>query len=622
MDILLTCFPDHKRGILENFDAIIKDISHEHTLISGINSMVNYLWKTKKGESIQISTDSFEIWFDGYVHSTGSDDLSTFLVTLAHRIVDEGKVLLGEESGIFNIIIIDKIKNQIILANDPGGLFPLFYSVRNNNFYASTHLHLFAKALNAKPDFINLISKVMYDYAIGPYTYYEDVRRLLPGELITFDPKSEIVQSRIKHNYFEAYYDSKKDIIERIRTALEAPIKKIISSAPDVGVMLSEGFDSRLISETLKQQGANVFSYTHGTSGTKGVRVTEKIAAKLALNHHFEEVIFPSDHNQIRRQLILSGNLHIPYWHRGNAYFDKMDVDVVTAGTALDSTLGGHVFYKSSSDRSKAIFQRIQEIFCQNFGCIPDEYVENLLLGLINEFNRIDVNKLSQRIKQRFVPEIANLLMGRIDQFRDCIKSEFTRIQETGSVLPSLQLQRFFLEHRARRFSFGQELTLRMNNRVVVPSYEIAFLNEVVKIPVKYKLNHGLYLRLLRDFYPKSTSIHTGNYLLPAYFPRIILEGSRFMGKYNDLQIIKRFLESRGQTNFYGYRGAHLQDLNGHDQEVFNYFYEFINKNNTIINADFFKNYLKKVENYQARTFNFDEFYSAIEICQIFQHTF
>jgi hypothetical protein len=236
----------------------------------------------------------------------------------------------------------------------------------------------------------------------------------------------------------------------------------------------------------------------------------------------------------------------------------------------------------------------------------------------------LDINtvRLERRLKERFVPAISEKLLSSIDPFRDSLQTEFARISRTGSDLPSLKLQRFFLEHRARRFSFGQELTLRMNNHVVVPSYEKTFMSIVTQIPIRYKLNHGLYLRLLKKYFPEAASLPTGNFPLPANYPRLLLESSRFVGKVKDLKIINAYLAAEGDVDYSGYRGALFQDKNGRDERLFGFFSGVFKDNRRILNQSFYEGFLNRIENYQGRTFQFDDFYRALEFCQILQHGF
>ncbi|MHA1279878.1 MAG: hypothetical protein ACTSQ8_21975 [Candidatus Helarchaeota archaeon] len=108
---------------------------------------------------------------------------------------------------------------------------------------------------------------------------------------------------------------------------------------------------------------------------------------------------------------------------------------------------------------------------------------------------------------------------------------------------------------------------------------------------------------------------------MPADYPRLLLESSRFLSKAQDLKIINTFIKSKGRTDYRGYRGALFQDHTARDEDLFNFFFLFHKSNTTVLNEKFYTDYLKRVETYQARTFQFEDFFRAIEFSQIFQHS-
>ena len=73
----------------------------------------------------------------------------------------------------------------------------------------------------------------------------------------------------------------------------------------------------------------------------------------------------------------------------------------------------------------------------------------------------------------------------------DHINIELNRLSNSGSLLPSQQLQRFTLENRDRKLFFGQPLTIRKYNKLYIPSFEFNFLNwrEVLIQLINYSIN-------------------------------------------------------------------------------------------------------------------------------------
>ncbi len=622
MDIFLYVNQNTNKKELEKFDGLLKEISPDHHRNPGIGSDYFHLWRQESGESVYIETEAVEIWFDGYVHSTNPAELSQFLLLLARRIIESGVILQGEESGIFNIVIREKITGKLYIANDPGGLFPLYYGLINNSVFISSHLFLVAKVLDLAPNLLQVAINELFGYPFGEGTFFEGMKQLLPGELITIDPDKVSFNSKYPEVFYSETQEYGPELAEILHDALFAPVRQVAKKHINIGVMLSEGFDSRLIAAMFCKSTAQVYSFTHGTNGTFGARISEEVGKRLGLFYHFENVLFPTDPAALRRQLFLADNLHISFWCWGTQYFRSSPAEVVTAGTALDSTLGGHIFYIPSSDRSRAVFQRYQEIIRQNLNLIQDDYVESLSIELLENFLNFDEARLSRRIHSRFVPDVADQIDRQIEKIRDFLQLELKRVEQSGSPTKTLQLQRFFLENRARKFSFGQELTIRTDNKIAIPSYERAFLKVASRVPTRHKLQHGVYLQLLRRYFPQAAAIPTGNFSLPATYPRVLLETSRFSGKMNDIKILRSYLESRGHSSYSSYRGALFSDLNGREPNVYKYFSDFFIRNSTVLNTRFYHEYLQSIRNFQARVFNYDEFYRAIEYSQVFQHSF
>jgi len=139
MDILYFNYPDNNAEYVKDFNQLVNEISVDHAKLVLEDQNLFHLWQSKSGESLFHKTNRFDIWFDGYVFGTNQKSLADYLELLAGRIVEQGEVLAGDETGIFNIIINDKQTKKVYLANDPGGLFPLYYAYLNGTYYTSTH---------------------------------------------------------------------------------------------------------------------------------------------------------------------------------------------------------------------------------------------------------------------------------------------------------------------------------------------------------------------------------------------------------------------------------------------------------------------------------------------------
>lgn len=614
-----------------NLDQIL-NLDHSVSRLSAgyqknLNQNTDYfsVWKNGCGESRFFADDKYEVLFDGYLYPYTLETDNKWLSTLADRIIKTQKVLHSDESGIFNIAIRIKETGTIYLANDPGGLLPLYYTKDERQFYFFSHLYLTAQALQSQPDYLGILTKLLLGYTLGSRTVFSSFHRLNAGEILIFHQESGQIVFHYPEVYFNHYEDYQDDLDERVWQVLNQPFQNLAKQYQSFGVMLSEGFDSRLVAGLAKNAGFELFTFTHGTRATRGAQITFRLAKLLSSQHQFDDLEsgLPADAVTLRKQLLLCDNFSVPYWINGSEYFPKTGVDVVSAGTALDSSLGGHVFYKPSGSIFDAVAQRYTEILGQDIGLLRPAYIERLSEKLLNVFRQsLDMERALSVIQSRFHPDTVSLFEAAIFSIKDELENEVERIKSTGSSLPSQVLQRLFFENRARKYSFGQERTIHINNRIVVPSYEPIVMRLLSSIHPRYKLHHKLYLRLFKKYLPDLSAIENGGYRLSLRYPRLILETSRFVAKYQEKHLISRFLLSHGKSSIQEIRGVAFTELIARRGQTLEFFEQFFQQNADVLNSSSLRAWVARIREFRSRSYDLGNFYQTLEVFQALKGNF
>lgn len=591
---------------------------NQYDMLFALSTQNNFcVWKNDDylGEVTFFQDLRFQIIFDGYLNNLGMP-MEEYLPILANRIIEKKCVLLGKESGIFNIAVIDRESKNVYLASDPGALFPLYYLVLSGNFIFFSHMYIFASVLDLSPDLTGVLTKLKFGYTLGSRTLYRSLFRINPGEIIEFDDSGEKIKIHKSEHYYSKYIDFGKQLLPETWNCLNSSISAMPLTSKRIGVMLSEGFDSRLIAGLFSKNGNQILTYTHGSSMTKGSQITFKVAQSLSSDYHFNplEEGLPPVGDSLRRQLFLSDNLSVPYWIYANDYFSRCGVDRVSAGSALDSTLGGHAFFRPQRPRIKAVIQRYDEIIKQDFGLLNDSYVEELSIDLLNIFER---SCLSSNIQQSLFNYVNRDLISEFDSSFEEVnadfKGEILRVGE-NNLFPSQILLRLYLENRARKYSFGQELTLRINNKVIFPSYEQKTMRVLSSIHPKYKLQHKLYLSIVRNYLPDLFRIPNGGFGLPVKWPRLILESSRFIHKYFEEKSNLRYLQEKGNLDINRLRPVNYIESTYRKGNAVDSFIEFFEKNDEIFNSKSLVEDLVSVKNYQKKSFPVMDAYRLYEL--------
>ena len=160
-----------------------------------------------------------------------------------------GYDVVNHLNGIFAFSIWDSNKKELFMARDHFGIKPFFYTYKNNNFIFSSEI----KAILRHPE----IEAVIDEYGIGELfgigpshtpglTPFKDIYELKPGYFAVFDTNGLKME-----NYFKLetkpHLDNFEQTCEKIRYYLEDSISKQLVSDVPLGMMLSGGLDSSII---------------------------------------------------------------------------------------------------------------------------------------------------------------------------------------------------------------------------------------------------------------------------------------------------------------------------------------------------------------------------------------
>jgi asparagine synthase (glutamine-hydrolysing) len=169
---------------------------------------------------------------------------------LAHLYEERGTALVDDLNGIFAFAIWDRGRSQLVLARDPHGVKPLYYTKTNDCVLFASEL----KALLAS----GLVSREMDAEAVGQYLTYQavppprsilrDVSALEPGRLAIVD-RSGVRVSRYWHPPEEAAQPiaSPEEACGLVRDRLERAVRQQLTTERPLGVFLSGGVDSSAI---------------------------------------------------------------------------------------------------------------------------------------------------------------------------------------------------------------------------------------------------------------------------------------------------------------------------------------------------------------------------------------
>jgi asparagine synthase (glutamine-hydrolysing) len=424
--------------------------------------------------------------------------------------------IVNKLNGMFAFSIYDKKEKKLFFARDRSGIKPLYYFKDNNNFSFSSEL----KAIKKHSPSFNFDAKILFlllGYVPEPFTIYDKISMFPAGCYGYYkDNKLRTIQ------YDEYKYEPKiikpyAEIVSDIRELLFNSIERhLISDAP-VGVFLSGGLDSSVITAVASQYKSDLqtLSLVFNDKGLNEEYFQDLVADKYSTNHTkllIDKNIFLStvdDFLNLMEQPTIDGL---------NTYF----ISKVAKGSNLKSVLSGiggdEIFYGYPSFKNVGLLKFLSKIpyslikIFENFG----KYKKLELLqaekelayylpnrGLLSPSEISEILKVSESRIYRLITKLYNShCASNIYQIED--KTSFYEL----NIYMKNQLLR-----DADLFSMANSVEIR------IPFLDRELINYVLKVNPKEKFgkhNKNLLVDATIDLLPKEIfSRRKSGFVLP-----------------------------------------------------------------------------------------------------------
>jgi asparagine synthase (glutamine-hydrolysing) len=180
----------------------------------------------------------------GFTFKTGTD---TEVILAAYRAY--GTDCFSLFNGMFALAIWDKTQKKIILARDHAGIKPLYYYIANNQFIFASEIRAF-KSLNPRwQENENWkIAFLTFSHLPEPFTTLKGVEPLQKGSFL--EVQTETLNKKLTN--FNKFKFSNKitdldQAVAMVRNKVDAAVKRHLVSDAPIGLFLSGGVDSSLL---------------------------------------------------------------------------------------------------------------------------------------------------------------------------------------------------------------------------------------------------------------------------------------------------------------------------------------------------------------------------------------
>ena len=220
---------------------------------------------------------------------------------LVHGYEEHGLAFLGRLRGMFALALWDARARRLLLARDPFGIKPLFWSTGGGQLAFASEL----KALRLAPGFSTEVDPdaleafLAFNSIPAPLTIYAGARKLPAGHLLRWQPGSDPVVERyadprpvqasaVRRDSFDALAG---ELRERLRDSVRAHLVADV----DVGVLLSGGVDSSALAALASQEGGGrvkTFSIGFKERSFDELPLARLVSERYGTDHH-ELVVDP-----------------------------------------------------------------------------------------------------------------------------------------------------------------------------------------------------------------------------------------------------------------------------------------------------------------------------------------
>jgi len=450
---------------------------------------------------------------------------------IIHLYEEAGTACVKELEGIFAFSIIDLKRDLLFLARDPIGVKPLFYAITPDHFLFGSEIKalLASSVFTPAPNWHAVSDFFTYLYVPGPQTAFDGVKQLPPGHSLTLQLKNNSIS-------LTRYWDvSRREDLESIpygnlksliRETLATAVKRQLVSDVPLGVFLSGGIDSTIVTGLAKKENSDIHTYTLTLAGDEYHFFDETEKARAVSRHlrteHFE---LPLEFPDLLEMLDLVEFFDQPFANPTCFLMHQLSqrarehITVALCGAGGDELFAGYP--RSSAVR---LARRIAWLprpllhFGANaLSLLRDSHqtpylrrARKFLEGLDSDFFVQYANWtyfMNEDTKRRLLPAyLRNTSTGNASHSSvDVLRSAYAQspLHDEDNRILEMDLKTFLVDNI---LDYTDRMSMATALEVRVPLLDTAFVEIILNAPFAYKIRNGeskaLFVDAFEEFFP------------------------------------------------------------------------------------------------------------------------
>ncbi|MBI4010071.1 MAG: asparagine synthase (glutamine-hydrolyzing) [Candidatus Aenigmarchaeota archaeon] len=273
--------------------------------------------------------------------------------------------------GMFAFALWDSNKQKLLLARDMVGEKPLYYTLQNDTLFFASEIKclLQNEEFRRKINFHALYNYLSLRYVPTQETIFSEIKKLPPGHILVHNKNKIAIKKYWDFDLENGGYHTENFYLERLERLLKESVKvRLISDVP-LGVFLSGGIDSSLITGLMSQMLEEpVKTFSVGFNQPDDELNYAKMVSNRFDTEHYEFVVDPKQVNLLPKLI----------WHLDEPLADatiiptyliselaKKHATVVLVGEGSDELFSSYVHEKMMilMERYKSVLPAFTKLF-------------------------------------------------------------------------------------------------------------------------------------------------------------------------------------------------------------------------------------------------------------------
>ncbi len=298
---------------------------------------------------------------------------------IVHLYEEYGENFVEKLVGMFAFALWDKRKKKLLLVRDKFGIKPLYYFLDRHHLLFASEIKgiLQYSALEKRLNYSALDDYFSFLYSAEPKTIFDNIHKLSPAHYLVYAGEKMTIRKYWDLNFDYGTVRPEKYYKEGLRRSLTESVKLALRSDVPVGVFLSGGIDSSVVSAVAKRlsnKSLKTFSVAFKEAPFNEAPFSRVVAEALNTNHH-ELLVTKED--AVRAIQKITAYLDEPF---GDASciptyclseFARKSVKVVLTGDGSDELLAGYGWHTQNHEGTRSSHyssKPISEVFYDEGG--------------------------------------------------------------------------------------------------------------------------------------------------------------------------------------------------------------------------------------------------------------